>query len=81
VASLTFPPDLHRYTGGVTATEVAARNYRELINELCDRFPGLTEEMLRKQALAINGLIIHEPLLESFGPDSELILVARIAGG
>ena len=36
---------------------------------------------LEKMAVAIDGMIIHEPLLQRFGEDSELVFVPRIAGG
>lgn len=81
MARVTIPTDLQRYTGGIAETQVAALNYRELVAELSQKFPELTAETIRKQALAIDGMIIHEPLLESFGPDSELVLLPRIAGG
>lgn len=81
MAKVTFPSDLQRFTGGAVEVEVSARNYRDLVAELCDRFPALTEEALSKQAIAIDGIIIHSPLLESFHSDSELVLFARIAGG
>jgi molybdopterin converting factor small subunit len=81
MARVPIPADLQRYTGGAAAVEVAALNYRDLVEELSDKFPELTVETLRKQALAIDGMVIHEPLLETFGSDSELVLVARIAGG
>ncbi len=66
---------------GVAETVVAARRYPDLVLELCRRFPRLSEEVVRKQALAIDGMIIHEPLVETFEADSELVFVARIAGG
>jgi hypothetical protein len=78
---VTFPSELQRYTGGVEAVEVDALNYRDLVAELASRFPELTPDTIRKQAIAIDGMIIHEPLLETFGPDSDLVLVRRIAGG
>jgi molybdopterin converting factor small subunit len=81
VAIVIFPADLQRFTGGATRVEVAAGNYRDLVAELCERYPALTEEALRKQAIAIDGAIIHRPLLETFDNDAELVFVARIAGG
>ena len=81
MASVTIPSDLQRYTDGTAEVEVAALTYRELVDELSRKFPALTAEIIRKQAIAIDGMVIHEPLLETFRPDSELVLVARIAGG
>jgi len=76
-----FTSDLQRYTGGVAEVEVSALRYRDLIDELCAEFPALEEETLRKLALAIDGVIIHTPLLETFSSNSELVFIARIAGG
>jgi molybdopterin converting factor small subunit len=81
VPRVTIPADLQRYTGGAARVEVNALSYRDLVDELSRRFPALTPEIIRKQAIAIDGMVIHEPLLESFLPDSELVLVPRIAGG
>ena len=81
MAKVTFPADLQRHTDGVVEVEVSARNFRDLVAELCRRFPALTEETIGKQAIAIDGMIIHNPLLESFNNDSELVFFARIAGG
>lgn len=78
---VTFPADLQRYTGGAAEVEVRALNYRDLLQELSRRYPALDPGSLRRLALAIDGVVIHEPLLESFRPDSELVLVPRIAGG
>lgn len=79
--SVTIPVDLQRYTGGAAEVEVSALNYRDLVDELSRVFPRLTPDTIRRQAIAIDGMVIHEPLLESFGPDSRLVLVPRIAGG
>ena len=79
--TVTFPPDMQRFTDGASEVQVSALRFPDLVEELCSRFPALTEETIRKQAMAIDGMIIHEPLLESFQADSELVFFARIAGG
>lgn len=76
-----IPSDLRRYTGGEAQVDVNARSYRELLPELCARFPGLDAKALQKMAIAIDGMVIHEPLLQRFGDNSELVFVPRIAGG
>jgi molybdopterin converting factor small subunit len=81
MAKVVFPAELQRYAGGAVEVEVSAGNYRDLVAELCRRFPALTEEAIGKQAIAIDGMIIHSPLLESFSNDSELVFFAKIAGG
>lgn len=81
MARVVFPTCLQRYTDGAREVEVSAGSYRELVRELCRRFPELTEEAIGKQALAIDGMIIQTPLLETFDAHSELVFFARIAGG
>jgi len=81
LARVTLSADLLRYTGQARKVEIEADNYRDLVIELCHRFPELDEETVRKQALAIDGMLIHRPMLERFKRDSELVFVARIAGG
>jgi hypothetical protein len=81
VAKVIFTSDLQRFTGGVREAEVAAGSYQQLVAELQQRFPGLTDVVIGKYGLAIDGAIIQTPLLERFGHDSELVFVTRIAGG
>ena len=81
MAKVIFPSNLQQYTHGIKEVAVAAGKYQDLVAELHQRFPALTRDIIEKHALAINGVLIQTPLLESFDPDSELLFVARIAGG
>jgi molybdopterin converting factor small subunit len=81
LAKVIFPSNLRQYTNGTKEVTVAAGNYQDLVVELHQRFPALTRAVIEKHALAINGVMIQTPLLESFDQDSELLFVARIAGG
>jgi hypothetical protein len=81
VARLNLSADLQRHTDGQAKVAVAARNYRDLVTELRLRFPGMSDEVIGKQAIAIDGVIIQTPLLETFHENSELVFIARIAGG
>jgi len=81
VVRVVLSQELQRGAGGVREVAVAAGNYRELVAELCGRFPAITEDAVAKHALAIDGVVIQMPLLESFGAGSELVFVNRIAGG
>jgi len=78
---IVLPSNLARYTGGARDVEVAAMSYRDLVAELGQRFPQLSEEHIRKHAIAIDGMMVQEPMLETFRADSEVVLVAKIAGG
>ena len=81
MAKVIFTSDLQRFTGGAREVEVAAGSYQQLVAELQQRFPALTDAIIGRYGLAIDGAIIQTPLLERFGNDSELVFVTRIAGG
>jgi hypothetical protein len=81
MARVIFSSALQRFTNGTKEIEVFARRYQDLVPELHQHFPALTADIIGKHSLAIDGLIIHTPLLETFNPDSELVLIPRIAGG
>lgn len=81
MARVVLHSDMRRHCGGARETDVAATSYRELVSELCARYEGFSADMVGKYALAINGMVVHEPLLEQFDADSELVFVAKIAGG
>jgi molybdopterin converting factor small subunit len=76
-----FPKSLHVYTGGIDQLEVDAHNVRDLLSKLETRFPDLEERLRSGIAVAIDGEIIPDPLLESVGPDSEIHFLPPISGG
>jgi hypothetical protein len=81
VARVIFTSDLQRLTDGAREVEIAATNYRELAGKLRQRFPALTDAVLAKYAVAIDGMLIQMPLLEPINSTSELVFVTKIAGG
>jgi hypothetical protein len=81
LAKVIFSADLQRYTNGTRELEVSASTYQDLVLELRQRFPAVSEAIIGKHAIAIDGMIIQTPLLETFNRDSELVFIARIAGG
>ncbi|HEY6130640.1 MAG TPA: hypothetical protein VIV27_01410 [Halioglobus sp.] len=81
MARVIFSPELQRYTDGTREIEVSASRYQNLILELRQHFPALTDAVIEKHALAIDGMLIHTPLLETFNSDSELVFITKIAGG
>ncbi len=81
MAKVILSAEMSRQAESASEVEVTSRRFPDLVGELLSRFPGLSEELVRKQSLAIDGMIVHEPLLETFEDDSELVFVARIAGG
>jgi len=69
------------FLGDVTELDVEAGTVRALIQELERRFPGLGEQVDESMAVAIDGVICQDSYLEPIGPDSEVCLIPKIAGG
>ncbi|MFT4712642.1 MAG: sulfur carrier protein ThiS [Candidatus Azotimanducaceae bacterium] len=80
MATVFFSSELQRFTGE-EKIEVSAQNYRELLAELTIKFPELRSSEIDDMAIAIDGEIVHEPLLESIPQNAELHFFHFIAGG
>ena len=80
MARVTFSSTQQKFTVDAEC-EVDASNYRELIDAITSRYPALDRAELLQMAVAIDGEIIHEPLLELVEQDSEIHFFHFIAGG
>ena len=80
MATVIFSSELQRLTGE-EKTSLRATTYRELVDQLIAAYPALEREQLMDMAVAIDGEIIHDPLLETIGPNSEVHFLYRISGG
>ena len=80
MALVVFSSELQRLTGD-TSVVLDVSDYRQLISALERRYPGLRAEELLKMAIAIDGDIVQDPLLESIGDNSEVHFLFRISGG
>lgn len=78
---VVFARALQKYTGGAASALVEARDVRELYAALEARFPGIGAVIQEGMAVAIDGDIIQEPLLERLAPDSEVHFLPSISGG
>jgi len=81
VAKVIVPEGLRRFTAGASSVELEASNVRQLILELDRRYPGIGAQLRKGMAVAIDGEIFQEPLLESLQPDSEVHFLPAISGG
>jgi molybdopterin converting factor small subunit len=70
-----------RFTGGKTELEVEATNFRRLVLELEQRFPGLGKQVEESMAVAIDGEIYQDAYAAPLKPESEIYLIPKIAGG
>jgi len=69
------------YCGDVREVEVTAATIGQLIRELDARFPGLGKQIDESMAVAIDGEIFQDSLIDPIPPDSEVHLIPKIAGG
>ena len=82
MARVVLPVGLgQRFTNGQTEFELDARNVRQLIRLLDEKFPGLGHEIQEANALAIDGEIYQDPYLEPVGENSEVFVLPKIGGG
>jgi hypothetical protein len=81
LAIVIFAPQMRQLLDGLEQVEVQARNYRALLRELSLRYPALDQPLFDRFVVAIDGELIHSPLLETLEPDSEVVFVQRIAAG
>ena len=68
-------------TGGETGFELAVANVRQLFQVLGERYPELKERLDSDVAVAIDGDIYQDALLQAILSDSEVFLFPKIAGG
>ena len=73
--------DARLFTGGLSEIEVTATNFRRLILELDQRFPGLGKQVEEGMAIAIDGVIFQDAYAAQLRPDSEIVLIPKIGGG
>ncbi len=81
MAHVVLIGNLRQYTGGVTAIDVAANTVRQLFRKLGDMYPDLAPHLEEGLAVAIDGQIYQDALLEPIGESSEVHILPQIAGG
>lgn len=74
-----FSSEMQRVTGE-EKVNLAVYSYRQLVAALVDKYRFKQEELMA-MAVAIDGMIIHDPLLESIADGSEVHFLHRISGG
>jgi len=80
LATVVFSSEQQKLTGE-SRTKVESRDYRALIQELLAHYPSLDPAEMREMAIAIDGVIIHDPMLETFDKDAEIHFLHFVAGG
>jgi molybdopterin converting factor small subunit len=81
MAHVTLIGNLRQFTGGVTEVNVEAANVRQLFLRLGEKYPALLPHLETGSAVAIDGQIYQDALLQEIGPDSDVQILPQIAGG
>ena len=68
-------------TGGAESVEVEAATIGEMLNRLAAAHPGLRPQIERGVSVSVDGTIFRETWLAPILPDSEVVLLPRLAGG
>ena len=72
---------LKTFTGGDVEIELDIANVRQLFMALGERYPDLQQQLETDVAVAIDGEIYQDALLQAIGRDSEVFVFPKIAGG
>ena len=75
MARVVLVGNLAQLTGGVTEFELAATSVKQLYEQLAERHPALQRHLQGNVAVAIDGQIYQDALLEPIGRDSEVFLL------
>ena len=81
MAQVTLVGNLKQFTGGVSELSVDVANVRQLFRTLGDQFPELAPHLEDGLAVAIDGQIYQDALLEPISSNSDVHILPQIAGG
>ena len=81
MARVVLVGHLAQLTGGVAEFQLPATSVQQLFRQLTELHPAIGRHLTEGVAVAIDGQIFQDPLLEPIAPDSEVFLLPQIAGG
>jgi molybdopterin converting factor small subunit len=81
MARVVLVGNLAQLTGGVAEFELTATSVKQLFQQLTALHPAIGRRLEEGAAVAIDGQIFQDALLEPIGPDSEVFILPQIAGG
>lgn len=81
MAWVFFDGNLRRHTSGLEKLEIDVTSYRDLLEALEQRYPGIEADIEGKMMVAIDGEMIFDPFLESISPHSEVHFLPKITAG
>lgn len=81
MVTVTLWGGLRPFADNQAAVEVEARNIRELLRKLAERYPGLEAPIRNEVAVAIDGVIYRDDWSQPLPEGAEVFLMRRLAGG
>ena len=81
MARVVLSGTLKELADGTSELDLEARDVRQLLRALGERFPALAPHLDEGYAIAIDGEIFQDAWFAPIGPDSEVHLVPAIRGG
>ncbi len=66
---------------GQAEVELEAKNVRDLLDRLKERYPKLKPDLDRGVSVSIDGVIFRDAWFAPIEPDSEVYILPRLAGG
>ena len=81
MAKVILTGALARFADGETEFELDVATIRQLFRVLGERYPEMAPHLAEGTAVAIDGQIFQDTLIEPIGADSEVHLLPQIAGG
>jgi len=81
MARVVFTGNFRHLVGDDSEADIPDSNVRDLLNRLGERYPALAPHLDDGIAVAIDGEIHQDALFSPVGPDSEVYLMPKIAGG
>jgi len=81
MARVVLIGNLAQLTGGVAEFDISATSVKQLYDRLTELHPALGPHLQEGVAIAIDGQIYQETLLQPIEPNSEVFILPQIAGG
>jgi len=81
VARVVLNGNLRRFSAGTSEFDLDVNDVRQLFAQLGERYPQLAPHLQEGIAVAIDGEIFQDALFAAIGPDSEVHVIPKIAGG
>ena len=81
MARVVLNGNLKQFSDGQAEFDLDVKDVRQLLAELGARHPALAPHLEEGIAVAIDGEIFQDALFAAIGPESEVHVIPRIAGG